>query len=91
MADVWDGGTQTMGVIKWEFNTDKTAIRFSRTDLAAWPPQLPVFLTNDTINLLKGLVEGLETLANRLDQMDSAFAASCRTRAAAYRTAGGLT
>lgn len=90
MADVWDGGTQTTGIIKWEFNTDKTAIRFSLTNGAPWPPSLPQTLTANLVDILKVLIEGLETLANKLDKVDTGFATTCRSTAAGYRTAAGL-
>lgn len=90
MADTWDGGTATTGIIKWEFNTDKSAIRFSLTNNAPWPPTLPTTLTANLVEILKGLIESLETLANRLDRVDSGFATTCRNTAAGYRIAAGL-
>lgn len=91
MADVWDGGTATTGIIKYEFNTDKSAIRFSRTDAAAFPASIAQILINDMIQFLKTAAEGLEKLAVELDKIDTSFASTCRNRAALYRTAGAIT
>ena len=91
MADVWDGGTATTGIIKWEFNTDKTAIRFSRTDLGAFPLAIPGVLTAGLIAALRVAAEELERTANSIDKIDTVLSASLRSTAAAYRTAGAIT
>lgn len=91
MADTWDGGTATVGIIKWEFNTNKTAIRFSRTDLGAFPNSIPGTLTNSLIAALSKAAAELEVCANLVDSIDSTFAASLRSTAAGYRTAGAIT
>ena len=90
MADVWDGGTATTGIIKYEFNTDKTAIRFSRTDLGPFPPAIPTVLTAGLINALKVAAESLERVAGDVDKIDATLAATLRSTAAAYRAAGAI-
>lgn len=90
MADVWDGGTATTGIIKTEFNTDHTAIRFSRTDLGGFPVTIPQTLTQGLIDALKKAIEDLERTAVTIDKIDATLAASLRSTATAYRTAAGL-
>jgi hypothetical protein len=89
MADVWDGGTATTGIVKWEFNTNKTAIRYTRTDGGPWPPDIPQAMTNNIIDGIKQAVEECERLASEIEKIDSAFAQVLRDQAAMYRGAAG--
>jgi hypothetical protein len=90
MADVWDGPTQTKGALTYAYNTDRSAIRFSRTDNVPLPAELGKVLIRDVVAALLSVADTLELAASRLDEVDGTFAAMCRTRAGQYRTAAGV-
>jgi 2-polyprenyl-6-methoxyphenol hydroxylase-like FAD-dependent oxidoreductase len=87
MADVWDGATTQVGVLTATFNTDLTAIRFSRSDSVKFADDAPSVICNTLAQGFQRAVEQTEILATAVEKIDQRFAAICRQQAQKYREA----
>ena len=87
MADTWDGATSSVGVLTATFNTDKTAIRFSRSDAVKFEDDVPLIICNDMAKYFSAAAEATERLASDVEKIDARFAGVLRTQAQKYRDA----
>src|SRR5262245_8902390 len=87
MADTWDGATSNVGVLTAVFNTDHTAIRFSRSDLVKFEDDVPMIICQTMEAAFKRAIEEIEQLANDVEKIDQRFANLCRAQAQKYRDA----
>src|SRR5262249_50055704 len=87
MADTWDGATSSVGVLTATFNTDKTAIRFSRSDAVKFEDDVPLIICNDLAKYFSAAAEETELLASRVDKIDQRFANVLHAKAQKSRDA----